>query len=178
MTLLVLNLDIPSNVPSAEANQTIFRHLIDLLLQFGIYALAFITLGGFWYGHQRQFHFIEHIDAKLLWLNILLMMLMALIPITDNLAGDYSDVQAGILPLEINILAMNLIFGYHWSYAISKPELLRYELRPFDIARSRERHIFQIAISSIAIGTSFFNPSLSVLRTYYCPSCSRVKDTS
>jgi uncharacterized membrane protein len=110
MTLLVLGIDMPSNIPSATANQAIFRHLMDLLPQLVIYALAFLTLGGFWYGHQRQFHFIEHIDAKLLWLNILLMMLVALVPFTDNLAGDYGNVQAGILPLEINILAMNLIF--------------------------------------------------------------------
>lgn len=163
MTLLVLNIDMPTGVTRASANQAILQHLINLLPQFGIYALAFLTLGGFWYGHQRQFHFIKHIDARLLWINLMLMMFVTLIPFTTNLAGDYGDIQIGILPLEINILMMTLIFGYQWSYAISRPQLLRYELNPSEVARSRERHIVQIAISLAAIGISFFSPTWSTL---------------
>lgn len=163
MTLLVLNIDMPTGVTRASANQAILQHLINLLPQLGIYALAFLTLGGFWYGHQRQFHFIKHIDARLLWINLMLMMFVTLIPFTTNLAGDYGDIQIGILPLEINILMMTLIFGYQWSYAISRPQLLRYELNPSEVARSRERHIVQIAISLAAIGISFFSPTWSTL---------------
>lgn len=163
MTLLVLTIDMPTSVPRATANQAISEHLINLLPQFWIYALAFLTLGGFWYGHQRQFHFIKHVDARLLWANLMLMMLVALIPFTTNLAGDYGDFQIGVLPMEMNLLMIALIFSYQWFYAVSRPELLRYELSPSDVARSKERQVVQIAISLVPIGISFFSPAWSTL---------------
>lgn len=55
MTLLVLNIDMPASVPGTSSNQAILQHLINLLPQFGIYALAFLILGGFWYGHQKLY---------------------------------------------------------------------------------------------------------------------------
>ncbi len=163
MTLLVLNIDMPTSIPRASANPAILQYLINLMPQFGIYALAFLTLGGFWYGHQRQFHFIKYIDARLLWANLILMMLVALIPFTTNLAGDYGDVQMGIIPMEIDLLMMTLIFSYQWIYALSKPELLRYELSPSEAARSKERHVVQIAICLAPIIISFYSPAWSTL---------------
>jgi uncharacterized membrane protein len=52
MTLMVLSIDVPTNVPRANENQAIIQHLFQIIPDFEIYVLAFISLGGFWYAHQ------------------------------------------------------------------------------------------------------------------------------
>lgn len=45
MTLKVLGIDVPINVPSGRKNQAILQHLISVLPDFQVYVLAFISLG-------------------------------------------------------------------------------------------------------------------------------------
>lgn len=177
MTLLVLSIDLPTNVPSeaASANRVLLQHFISLLPTFFIYILAFFTLGGFWYSHQRQFHFIKHIDGRLLWNNILGLMFATLVPFTMNLAGDYGEFQMGVIPLELNILMMSLLFYAQWSYAVSKSELLHQEIDPLVLHKSKRRQILVIGTSLAAIGISFFSPSWSTVPYVLVPLIFRSK---
>lgn len=177
MTLLVLSIDLPTNVPSeaASANRVLLQHFISLLPTFFIYILAFFTLGGFWYSHQRQFHFIKHIDGRLLWNNILGLMFATLVPFTMNLAGDYGEFQMGVIPLELNILMMSLLFYAQWSYAVSKSELLHQEIDPLVLHKNKRRQILVIGTSLAAIGISFFSPSWSTVPYVLVPLIFRSK---
>ena len=89
MTLLVLGIDIPKNIPSIDANQALLSHLIRLIPQFLVYALAFMVLGSFWYGHQKHFQYIERVDGRLLWINLFGLMFIALLPFTTNMADGH-----------------------------------------------------------------------------------------
>jgi uncharacterized membrane protein len=139
MTLMVLSIDLPAGIPEASANQAILQYLINLMPRLGIYALVFLILGVLWYGHQRLFHFIKYIDTGLLWINLVFLMFVALAPFTTNLAGDYGNYQMGILPMEVHVLMMNLIFGYQWSYVLSRPTMLSHELNSLEVAKIKER---------------------------------------
>ena len=163
MTLLVLSIDLPASIPTASANQAILKYLIDLMPRLGSYVIVFLILGMLWYAHQRTFHFIKYIDTNILWINLIFLMFIALAPLTTNLAGDYGNFQMGILPMEIHILIMNLIFGYMWYYTISRPEMLSHELNSLEIARAKERIIFQITTALAAICISFISPAWSTL---------------
>jgi uncharacterized membrane protein len=92
-------------------------------------------------GHQRLFHFIKHIDTGLLWINLVYLMFVTLAPFTTNLAGDYGNYQMGVLPMEIQVMIMNLIFGYLWFYVISRPEMLTHKLNSLEVAKIKERQI-------------------------------------
>lgn len=163
MTLLVLSIDIPTNIPLASPNMAILQFLIKLFPELGIYVIAFLTLGNAWYGHQRLFHFFKYIDVRLLWANLILLMLVALVPFTTNLAGEYGNYQMGIVPWYINFLILDLIFRYQWYYIISKPMMLSHELKSLEVARIKERYIIQTAMPLAAIGISFFSPAWSIL---------------
>lgn len=95
-------------------------------------------------------------------------MFIALTPFTTNLAGEYGNYQMGILPMEIQVLIMNLIFSHMWSYAISRPEMLSHELNSLEVAKIKERQLVQIAMSLAAICISFFSPTLSPLPYTSC----------
>ncbi len=163
MTLLVLGIDVPENIPGNQADQALLQHLIGLIPQFLVYALAFFTLGSFWYAHQKHFRYIKKADGRLIWNNILGFMFIALIPFTTNLAGDFGDHQMGILPFEVNMLLVGLVFYSEWSYIISNPHLLHQELDPLIEARSKEKNAIIVVLSLICIGLSFIIPAWSAM---------------
>ena len=163
MTLLVLGIDIPKNIPRTDANQALLQYLIWLIPQFLVYVLAFVVLGFFWYGHQKHFQYIERVDASLLWINLFGLMFIALLPFTTNLAGDYGNFQIGILPMEINLLLIALIFYREWTYITSRPQLLNQEIDACTATRGKEKSAVIIAVSLISIGLSFFVPDWSTM---------------
>lgn len=97
MTLMVLSIDVPTNVPKANENQVLIHHLFQIIPDFEIYVLAFMSLGGFWYAHQIQFKSMKRVDPALIWLNIFMMMFIALVPFSTGLAGDYGNAQISAL---------------------------------------------------------------------------------
>jgi uncharacterized membrane protein len=90
-------------------------------------------------------------------------MFISLTPFTTNLAGSYGYFQMGILPMEIHILIIVLIFNYMWFYVMSRPKILGRELNSSEIAIIRERNIVQFVLSLKAIFISFFSPTWSTL---------------
>lgn len=133
MTLLMLNIDVPTSIPVTSANMAILQYLINLMPKLGIYVIAFLTLGALWFGHQRLFHFFKYIDTRLLWTTIMFLMLIALVPFTTNLGGEYGNHQMGILPMYLDFLIITLIFIYQWYYIISRPKLLSHKLNPLEV---------------------------------------------
>lgn len=163
MTLLVLNIDIPTSIPLAYPNTAILQFLIKLLPELGIYVITFLILGNAWYGHQRLFHFFKYIDVRLLWVNLMFLMFIALTPFTTNLAGEYGNYQMGIVPWYINFLIVDLIFSYQWYYIIYRPMIPSHKPNSSEVAKIKERYIIQTAMPLAAIGISFFSPAWSVL---------------
>lgn len=161
MTLMVLSIDVPMNVPRADENQAIMQHLFQISPDFRIYILAFISLGGFWYAHQIQFKSMKRVDPTLIWINIFMMMFIALVPFSTALAGDYGDAQISVLVLELNILLLGIIFYIHWYYATSHPQLLHKPIEKEGINLGKDIYIIIILISLVAIGLSFISPPVS-----------------
>ena len=92
MTLLVLTLEIPE--PLAE-NTTgmLAKLLISQRHKLFNYVLSFILLALFWIIHHRQFHLVKRTDHQHLWLNVFILMFVALIPFSTSLLGDYPRLQ-------------------------------------------------------------------------------------
>lgn len=161
MTLMVLSIDVPMNVPSSRENQAILQYLFSVLPDFQVYVLAFISLGGFWYAHQIQFKSMRQVDPALVWLNIFIMMFVALVPFSTALAGDYGDAQVSVVVMELNILILGIMFYAHWSYATSHLQLLHKPIDKEGINLGKDIYIIIILISLAAIGLSFINPPFS-----------------
>ena len=51
------------------------------------YVVTFLIAGGFWFLHQFTFHFIRHVDAFLVWVNLIFLMLVSLLPFSAGLMG-------------------------------------------------------------------------------------------
>jgi len=161
MTLLVLNLALPdSNVGLSTAG------LNDLLLsqlhKFFNYALSFVLLAIFWIVHHQQFHYIKRSDSRLIWINIFVLMFVALMPFTNDLAGDYSGKTTAEVLFGGNMLVLGLLFLINWVYATSDSRLVDPDLDRALISRGVRRNIVAPAVSIVVIVLSLFIPHWSL----------------
>ncbi len=86
ITLLVLNIEVPT-VSGSELSGA----LDDLVPDVTSYFIAFAVIGLFWYGHHRSWSRFTRTTPKLVWSNMLLLSLIALMPFTTALMGRYDD---------------------------------------------------------------------------------------
>ncbi|KKN04314.1 hypothetical protein LCGC14_1098650 [marine sediment metagenome] len=162
MTLLVLNIELPV-IPEGATSKMLPKLVLGLWPAFFNYALSFFLLAVFWIVHHRQFHFIKAIDQKLLWINILGLMLIALIPFSTSLIAEYGDVQIAAIFFECNLLGIGLIFYMNWRYATSKRHLIDSDLSAQMILSRKKRYLTVPFVSLVAIGLSFLTPDWSEL---------------
>ena len=85
ITLLVLSLDVPSNLSGSALHD----FLLDEWPQLFAYFLSFAVIGRFWIGHHRFFSRVDSFDRRLLVLNLTYLSLVVLIPFPTELLGEY-----------------------------------------------------------------------------------------
>jgi len=168
MTLLVLNIEVPP-ITGGSAAEVLPKLVLRLWPKFFNYALSFVLLAIFWIVHHRQFHFIKAIDQRLLWINILGLMFIALIPFSTSLIAEHGDVQIAALVFECNLLAIGLLFYVHWSHATGKHHLIDPDLSAQTILSNKKRNLIIPAVSLVAIGLSFLTPGWSEVPYFAIP---------
>jgi uncharacterized membrane protein len=161
MTLLVLNLAIPDAHPGLSTGG-----LNDLLWsqahKFFNYALSFVLLAIFWIVHHQQFHYIKRSDSRLMWINIFILMFVALMPFTNDLAGDFSGKTTAEVLFSGNMMVLGLLFLANWVYATGGSRLVDPDLDSALIRRGLRRNMVTPAVSVVVIVLSFFIPHWSL----------------
>lgn len=168
MTLLVLNLHVPV-VKEVLAPQALPQALLNLSPHFFAYTLSFVLLAVFWIVHHRQFHQIKRADERLLWINVVILMFVALIPFSTSLMGEYENAQIAAVFFEVNMMFAGLALYVNWWYATAGHRLVDEDLDARRIARAGMRNLLVPGVSVIAIGVSFVTPSYSTMAYLLIP---------
>jgi uncharacterized membrane protein len=84
ITLMVFEIKIP-HVEIQQLNSALTGILPKILA----FVLSFIIIGVYWVAHHNMLFFIKSVDRTALWLNILVLLTVALIPFPTALLGDY-----------------------------------------------------------------------------------------
>lgn len=111
MTVLVIDIRIPEGVSTAEG-------VLDVLPQILAYVISFYVIAANWVAHHRKFTAIEAVDATLIWLNLVLLMLIAFVPFPTSLLsnGKETSVVAVVLYAAV-VAATSLVQLAMWVYA-------------------------------------------------------------
>ena len=161
-TLLVLELHVP---PVGQGQ------LLALLAAqwpaYVAYVVSFLTIGIIWVNHHAMFALVKEVDRPLLFLNLILLLVIAIIPfptaIVDQWITDPQDAHAAAALLGIVFLCMGLAFGAIWLYAVGHHELA---LQGIDRELARSA-IPRFTIGNLAyvvgIGLAFISPLLSII---------------
>jgi uncharacterized membrane protein len=150
MTLLVLGAGYPFTIATlakTPVNEILANSVPDAIL----YAISFLLLATFWVAHHSQFHHIRYIDRTLLWLNIILLMLIAFIPFTSTIAGIFPSNPLASAVFETHLLLTGLLFHLQWRYATKDHRLVDKDLSENIIRRGKEITLIIPVFSCVGI---------------------------
>jgi uncharacterized membrane protein len=145
ITLLVLNIDLPRLMPG----ETLAHGLADQWPSYAAYATSFLTIGIIWVNHHVMIGRLREADRAILFLNLLLLMSIALLPFATNLMAAYLRESNGqhlaAAVYSGAFLLMALFFSALNSHILLvKPGRLTHSLSP-----ERRRRILYRSISGV-----------------------------
>jgi uncharacterized membrane protein len=118
MTLLVLDLKLPTS------DGDLAHALWQMLPQFLIYLIAFVSVAGYWTLHHLTFRHIRHGDGRLILLSLLNLLFVTLYPVSASIMGAHPLDPLGAACLSANSLLYCLSAWALWSYAGANDRLL------------------------------------------------------
>jgi len=126
MTILVLNVAVPS--ARTVADDELGAAVRALVPQVFVYVITFVNLGVLWVGQHNQYHFIVRADRWFIWINILYFLLIAFMPLSTALLGQFPLHRLALTVYGANLIAATLVLALHWHYATVDNRLVRNDL--------------------------------------------------
>jgi len=152
-TLLVLDLKVP------DVKHGLVHALDAQWPSYASFVVSFLIIGTIWTNHHAAFEHIVRIDRRLLFLNLGLLLTVALIPFPTAILAKYlhagHDEAAAAAVYSGFMAAMGMAFGALWSYAVREHRLLGTSLSPAEAAALRRRFVIGAPAYLVAIGVAF-----------------------
>jgi uncharacterized membrane protein len=172
-TLLVLEIDVH------VANGARLGHeLVRIWPSYLAYVTSFITIGIIWINHHHNMHVIGHIDRTFMFINLLLLLVVAFIPFPTKLVAEFlhrSGERPAVIAYASTLLAMSVIYTIWWRYARTGRRLIAStvsddELRAIDRGFAPGPPLY-----AVVFVLAFFSPVAAVILTlvlaaFYLPS--------
>ena len=133
LTILVIDLRLP-DLPAAAGSGEISAAIADLVPRVFAYALSFTIISFYWVAHLRRFKLIERANARLAYLNLLLLAFIALIPFPTSLIGEHGDQPLPVMIYAGTLAAAGIAGFLSWVYAL-RAGLVKADA-PHDLVRS------------------------------------------
>lgn len=145
ITLLVLDIRLP-DVDATMVRPALAPQLPGMMPNIFAFILSFAVIGGYWVSHHRFFKEVDRSDARLIWINLLVLFFVVLLPFPTQVVAEYGDttlgveIYAGAMTLTgLSIIALKL---YAFRARLTAPEasvrgaMLRSAITPFVFALS------------------------------------------
>jgi uncharacterized membrane protein len=153
MTLLVLELkapDLPKNVASSQ----LLEHLGQQMPAFFGFLVSFLYCGLLWFLHHMAMHFIKHLQAGLVWLNLLFLMSIAILPFSCALLGHFiRNLAAEEIYFGNMFLAATLLVLQWWL--AKRKNLINEDNRLAALAMGQQLVMFPLAIGAAMLATVY-----------------------
>lgn len=123
ITLMALEIRVPEMEPEVAAAQ-ISAAFNSLLPHIFVYVLSFLVVGMYWMVHHRLFRAIRRYDARLIWLNLIFLMIIAFLPVATNALGNYPDLPLVVAFYAVSVALVGIAEFVLWLYATRKRYLV------------------------------------------------------
>lgn len=124
ITLLVLEIGVPEG-----DFQNLWRGILEQWPSYLAYATSFLTIGGIWLAHHGIFRRLAFADARIMRLNLLLLMAVAFLPFPTKLMAeaieDPAAERAAVIFYGANLLVISVLVWALWAWAARARALLR-----------------------------------------------------
>jgi uncharacterized membrane protein len=162
ITLLALEVRLPAGVELAD-NTALTAALLAIWPKYMSYAISFLVIGLYWMAHHRMFRLIVRYDRRLLFLNLLLLLVIAFVPFPTALLGEFGYVVT-TFSYALTMLLAGLLSAAIWWYASGGGgRLLAQPLPPAELRRSRLRALIAPGIFLGSLGLAVFDSGVARL---------------
>ena len=161
MTLLVLDIKSPEN-RIFETTSDLVAYLTSLEHSFAMYAISFFVLAIFWIAHHLLFHFVLHVDRRLLWFNIAFLLLVTFVPFSTDLLGDHGHLTLPVLVYGANLLALGTFLMLQLRYLVSHGELATADFTPAVKAHMSRNIKIYAAVPIASMAVSITSPRIGM----------------
>lgn len=158
MTLLVIELKLPAH-DSIKTQVDLINAVGHLLPKFLAWIISFLVLALFWIGHHKLFHFVRHVDGKLLALNIVQLGLVSLMPFSSALSGEFGAALFSQIFYSINMILLAILALLIARHIFNHPEICGTSMPKGAYYAARFRILGLIVISFVAIGIAAVLPA-------------------
>jgi uncharacterized membrane protein len=126
ITLLVLEFSVDT------ATQDLGKALLHIWPSYLAYMTSFLTIAVIWVNHHALFDLVSHVDRTLLFLNSLLLMVIAFTPFPTRLIAEFlregENEETAALAYGITFVIMSILFRLMWHWMSSGRRLLKPEI--------------------------------------------------
>jgi uncharacterized membrane protein len=161
MTLLVLDIKSPVNL-TFDTTAGLVDYLAGLEHSFAMYAISFVVLAIFWIAHHILFHYVRHVDRRLLWINMAFLLLVTFVPFSTDLLGDHGHLALPVVVYGLNLIALGGLLALQLRYIRANPPLAAPDFTPATAAHMyREVRLYAlIPLASMAM--SLYSPRVGM----------------
>jgi uncharacterized membrane protein len=157
LTLLTLEIVVPATTSDARLP----RALLDLWPRYLAYLLSFVVIARFWVTHRQAFRLVARDDATLVWLNLLLLMLVAFLPFPTAVLGQHFGSPAAAVLYAISVVLASCAATGCWWYATGRAGLLRPHVRRAHVRALRASSLSAPAYFALTLPIAAFAPYIA-----------------
>jgi uncharacterized membrane protein len=153
LTLLVLGLTVPMGVSNGQLAGRLGQDWQTFLG----YAFAFVMIAVWWTNHHRTFRYIERYDSVLMWLNMAVLLEIAVMPFILQVFADYPDAQVAVVLFAFVQMMAGFTLNLIWRYAAGRHRLVDPRLDEKEIHFFANWGLIPPIIFAVSIGVTFLN---------------------
>jgi uncharacterized membrane protein len=154
MTLLVLELKVPE-LAKHVGSRELLNKLGEEAPAFFSFFLSFVYCGLLWIQHHLAMHFVRHLQAGLVWLNLMFLMSISVLPFSCALLGHFLNNTAAKEIYFGNLFVAATLLALQWWLAKRK-KLVNEEDDPRAFkAMGRTLMMFPVALAAGMVATPF-----------------------
>jgi len=163
LTLLVLGLTVPVIATAGLNSGQVSGHLGHALQsdwpKFLGYVFTFAMISIWWMVHHRTFRYIQRYDFVLMWLNMVVLLEVAVMPFVLQVFAAYPDTQVAVVLFAFMQMATGITINVLWRYAARGHRLIDPKLPAEEIRYFANRGILPAIAFGGSILVSFVNVS-------------------
>jgi uncharacterized membrane protein len=172
-TLLVLEIDV-----HVASGARLGHELVRIWPSYLAYVTSFVTIGIIWINHHHNMRVIGHIDRTFMFVNLLLLLVVAFIPFPTKLVAEFLH-RNGERPAAIayasTLLAMSVMYTIWWRYARTGRRLIASTVSDDELRAIDRGFAPGLPLYTVVFVLAFFSPIAAVILTlvlaaFYLPS--------
>lgn len=161
LTLLVFNFQVPKLL-GPNFDHELYTKLVAMYPYLITYILSFVLISMYWIAHHNLFHNLKHVNNRLLGLNSLFLLFLAITPFPTQVLGAYPATESAAIFFGIAMVCTSLSFSLLRYYAFFHGQLLEDFVNREFLRNSLIKNIVGAVLYIVAIAISAYSENITL----------------